>query len=67
MLPAPADLPFPHVNQVWLIERYVTDTRSRHLRTAAQLGVASHTPEHATPTRLRDPAGRGGTALDSVG
>ena len=24
-LPAPADLPFPHVNQVWLIERYVTD------------------------------------------
>jgi DDE_Tnp_1-associated/Transposase DDE domain len=25
VLPAPADLPFPHVNQVWLIERYVTD------------------------------------------
>ena len=24
VLPAPADLPFPHVNQVWLIERYVT-------------------------------------------
>ena len=24
-LPAPPDLPFPHVGQVWLIERYVTD------------------------------------------
>ncbi|MGH3591543.1 MAG: ISAs1 family transposase, partial [Pseudonocardiaceae bacterium] len=22
VLPAPADLPFPHVNQVWLVERY---------------------------------------------
>ncbi|MEV0157916.1 ISAs1 family transposase [Micromonospora sp. NPDC050686] len=52
VLPAPADLPFPHVNQVWLIERYVTDTSGRHLRAAAQLGVASHTPEHATPTRI---------------
>jgi hypothetical protein len=25
VLPAPADLPFPHVKQVWLVERYVTD------------------------------------------
>ena len=29
VMPAPEDLPFPHVNQVWLIERYVTATR-RH-------------------------------------
>ena len=32
VLPAPPDLPFPHVAQVWLIERYVTatdGTRSR--------------------------------------
>ncbi|MFY1673877.1 ISAs1 family transposase [Plantactinospora sp. WMMB334] len=45
VLPAPPDLPFPHVDQVWLIERYVTDTTGTHLSAAAQLGVASHTPE----------------------
>jgi predicted transposase YbfD/YdcC len=27
VLPAPPDLPFPHVNQVFLIERYVSDLR----------------------------------------
>lgn len=52
VLPAPPDLPFPHVNQVWLIERYVTDTAGRHLSAAAQLGVASHTPEQATPAQI---------------
>lgn len=52
VLPAPPDLPFPHVNQVWLIERYVTDTTGGHLSAAAQLGVASHTPEQATPTQI---------------
>ena len=26
VLPAPTDLPFPHVNQVWLVERYTHDT-----------------------------------------
>lgn len=52
VLPAPPDLPFPHVNQVWLIERYVTDTRGRHLSAVAQLGVASHTPHQAGPADL---------------
>jgi predicted transposase YbfD/YdcC len=52
VLPAPPDLPFPHVNQVWLIERYVTDAAGRHLSAAAQLGVASHTPEQATPAQI---------------
>lgn len=52
VLPAPPDLPFPHVNQVWLIERYVTDTTGAHLSAAAQLGVASHTPQQATPTQI---------------
>ncbi|WP_347404764.1 transposase [Micromonospora sp. WMMD1102] len=52
VLPAPPDLPFPHVNQVWLIERYVTDTHGAHLSAAAQLGVANHTPQQATPTHL---------------
>lgn len=27
--PAPPGLPFPHVAQVWLIERHVTDTAVR--------------------------------------
>lgn len=52
VLPAPPDLPFPHVSQVWLIERYVTDTTGAHLSAAAQLGVASHTPEQATPAQI---------------
>lgn len=50
--PAPDDLPFPHVNQVWLIERYVTDTASTPVSAVAQLGVASHTPTQATPADL---------------
>ncbi|WP_230415431.1 hypothetical protein [Micromonospora tarapacensis] len=65
MLPAPADLPFPHVNQVWLIERYVTDTSGRHLRATAQLGVASHTPEHATPARIAA-FNQGHSAIESL-
>jgi predicted transposase YbfD/YdcC len=52
VLPAPSDLPFPHVSQAWLIERYVTDTTGAHLSAAAQLGVASHTPEQATPAQI---------------
>ena len=52
VLPAPPDLPFPHVDQVWLIERYVTDSNGGHLSAAAQLGVASHTPEQAGPAQI---------------
>lgn len=52
VLPAPEALPFPHVNQVWLVERYVTDTTGRHISAVAQLGVASHTPEQANPADL---------------
>jgi predicted transposase YbfD/YdcC len=51
VLPAPAGLPFPHVNQVWLIERYVTDSNGKQ-SAAAQLGVASHTPTQAGPPEL---------------
>jgi hypothetical protein len=38
VLPAPADLPFPHVNQAWLIERYVTDPAGTPLSAVAALG-----------------------------
>lgn len=52
VLPAPPSLPFPHVNQVWLIERYVTDTTGAHLSAAARLGVAGHTPQQAGPAQI---------------
>jgi predicted transposase YbfD/YdcC len=51
VLPAPPGLPFPHVNQVWLIERYVTGSNGKQ-SAAAQLGIASHTPEQAGPAEL---------------
>lgn len=50
--PAPADLPFPHVNQVWLIERYVTDPTGRHVSAVAQLGVTSHRTSQASPAEV---------------
>jgi predicted transposase YbfD/YdcC len=51
VLPAPPGLPFPHVNQAWLIERYVTDSKGKQ-SAAAQLGVTSHTTEQARPAEL---------------
>ncbi|MEV6347844.1 ISAs1 family transposase [Actinoplanes sp. NPDC051851] len=50
VLPAPPDLPFPHVSQVWLIERYVTTSNGKQ-SAAAQLGVTSHPAEIATFNR----------------
>ena len=41
VLPAPDDLPFPHVSQVFLIERYVTGLRGEPISAIAALGVAS--------------------------
>jgi predicted transposase YbfD/YdcC len=51
VLPAPPDLPFPHVNQVWLVERYVSDPTGTQSAVAA-LGVTSLTPARANPERL---------------
>ena len=51
-LPAPADLPFPHVNQVWLIERYVTDPTGTPRSAVAALGVTSLTDTRATPEQV---------------
>jgi predicted transposase YbfD/YdcC len=50
--PAPEDLPFPHVRQVWLIERYVSDLAGNPLSAAAALGVASPGPDKASPADL---------------
>jgi len=52
VLPAPADLPFPHVNQVWLVERYVTTLAGTPLSAVAALGVTSLTAHPGTPTQL---------------
>jgi len=65
VLPAPPDLPFPHVNQVWLIERYVTHTATGKQSAAAQLGVASHTPDQAGPAKLAA-YNRGHWAIESL-
>ena len=52
VLPAPDDLPFPHVNQVFLVERYVTGMDGQPVSAVAQLGVASPTSDEATPADL---------------
>jgi hypothetical protein len=41
VLPAPEDLPFPHVSQVYLIERHVTDLHGNPVSAVAALGVAN--------------------------
>ena len=52
-LPAPPDLPFPHVDQVWLIERYVTDLAGIPTSAVAALGVTNLHP--ARPPRPISP------------
>jgi predicted transposase YbfD/YdcC len=51
-LPAPDDLPFPHVAQVFLIERSVTDLQGKNLSSVAALGVTSRGSDRAGPDRL---------------
>src|SRR5207247_2062412 len=52
VLPAPDDLPFPHVSQVFLIERYVTGLRGEPVSAVAALGVASPEAGQASPADL---------------
>jgi predicted transposase YbfD/YdcC len=52
VLPAPEDLPFPHVSQVFLIERYVTDLHGQPISAVAAFGVASPDPGHANAAAL---------------
>jgi len=52
VLPAPDDLPFPHVSQVFLIERYVTGLHGQPISAVAALGVASPEPEQADAADL---------------
>jgi predicted transposase YbfD/YdcC len=52
VLPAPDDLPFPHINQVTLIERYVSDLNGNPRSAVAVLGVTSLTATRADPAQL---------------
>jgi predicted transposase YbfD/YdcC len=52
VLPAPDNLPFPHVSQVFLIERHVTDLAGKPVSAVAALGVASPEPGRADPAAL---------------
>jgi predicted transposase YbfD/YdcC len=55
VMPAPEDLRFPHVRQVFLIERYVRDlnpTPASKTSAVAVLGVTSLTPDQADPARI---------------
>jgi predicted transposase YbfD/YdcC len=52
VMPAPEDLPFPHVNQVWLIERYVTALDGTPSSAVAALGVTNLTTDTTAPQRL---------------
>jgi predicted transposase YbfD/YdcC len=52
VLPAPDGLPFPHVSQVFLIERYVTGLHGQPVSAAAALGVASPDPGQANAADL---------------
>jgi predicted transposase YbfD/YdcC len=51
-LPAPPDLPFPHVDQVWLIERYVTNLAGTPTSAVAALGVSNLHCSQAAPADI---------------
>jgi predicted transposase YbfD/YdcC len=65
VMTAPDDLPFPHVSQVLLIERYVSDLAGSPLSAVAALGVASPGPDRASPADLARYV-RGQWAIESL-
>ena len=52
VMPAPPHLPFPHTNQVFLVERQVTDTHGTPLSNVAILGVTSLSATRGTPALI---------------
>jgi predicted transposase YbfD/YdcC len=52
VMPAPEDLPFPHVSQVLLIEGYVSDLVGNPVSAVTALGVASPAPDRASAADL---------------
>jgi hypothetical protein len=62
---APGDLPFPHVSQVYLIERHVTGLDGKPLSDVAALGVTSLTASRAGPETIASLV-RGQWAIESL-
>ncbi len=52
VLPAPEDLPFPHVSQVLLIQRYVSDLDGKPVSAVAAFGVAIPAADRASAADL---------------
>lgn len=65
IMPAPPDLPFPHVTQVFLIERRVTDLAGKPLSHVAILGVTSLDSVRGT-SRVIAEAVRGQWKIESL-
>ena len=65
VMPAPPDLPFPHVNQVFLVERAVTDPTGAPLSNVAIFGVTGLTAQQVTPALLAQ-AVRGQWGIESL-
>jgi predicted transposase YbfD/YdcC len=65
VLPAPEDLPFPHVSQVMLIERHVSDLDGNPVSAVAALGVASPATDRASAADLARHV-RGQWAIESL-
>lgn len=65
VLPAPEDLPFPHVSQAYLIERHVTAADGTRLSEVAALGVTSLDATSASPETIAGLV-RGQWAIESL-
>ncbi len=65
LMPAPVDLPFPHVKQVFLVEREVSDLAGAPQSNVAILGVTSLDPERGDATLIAE-AVRGQWGIESL-
>lgn len=52
VMPAPPDLPFPHVEQVFLVERAVTTMTGKPVSNVAILGLTSMNADRGTPETI---------------
>ena len=65
VMPAPPDLPFPHVSQVFLIGRAATDLGGAPQSNVAILGVTSLNAQRGNPTLIAE-AARGQWSIESL-
>jgi hypothetical protein len=67
VLPASEGLPFPHVSQIFLIERHVTGLHGKPVSAVAALGVASPEPDQAGPADLAGTSASSGRSSPCTG